>query len=242
MTVLLDKGGLRARIATSPQDLAAAQQLRGLCFHGCGNDRDALDARCTHVLIESRDGTLVSCFRMLHLMGRDISKSYSARYYDLTSLELYDGAMVELGRFCIRPGHAQDPDVLRVAWGALTAYVDRENVALLFGCSSFAGTDAARYLDSFAVLKERHLAPARWLPRIKAPNVFRFAGRLRRKPDMARALRNMPPLLRTYLMMGGWVSDHAVVDAEMNTLHVFTGVEISAIPAARKRLLRAVAS
>ena len=51
----------------------------------------------------------------------------------------------------------------------------------------------------------------------------------------------MPPLLRTYLSMGGWVSDHAVVDRQMNTLHVFTGVEISAIPPARKRLLRAVA-
>jgi putative hemolysin len=50
----------------------------------------------------------------------------------------------------------------------------------------------------------------------------------------------MPPLLRTYLMMGGWVSDHAVVDRQMNTLHVFTGLEIGAIPAARKRLLRAL--
>ena len=30
--------------------------------------------------------------------------------------------------------------------------------------------------------------------------------------------------------MGGWVSDHAVVDRQMNTLHVFTGLEIAAIP------------
>ena len=36
----------------------------------------------------------------------------------------------------------------------------------------------------------------------------------------------MPPLLRTYLLMGGWVSDHAVVDRHMDTLHVFTGLEI----------------
>jgi putative hemolysin len=51
----------------------------------------------------------------------------------------------------------------------------------------------------------------------------------------------MPPLLRTYLMMGGWVSDHAVIDRQMGTLHVFTGVEIRAIPAARARMLRALA-
>jgi putative hemolysin len=54
-------------------------------------------------------------------------------------------------------------------------------------------------------------------------------------------MRQMPPLLKTYLMMGGWVSDHAVIDRQMNTLHVFTGVEIVAIPETRKRLLRAVA-
>jgi putative hemolysin len=54
-------------------------------------------------------------------------------------------------------------------------------------------------------------------------------------------MRHMPPLLRTYLMMGGWVSDHAVIDRHLNTLHVFTGVEIGTIPATRKRLLRALA-
>jgi putative hemolysin len=111
---------------------------------------------------------------------------------------------------------------------------------MLFGCSSFAGTDEAQYLDAFAMLRERHLGPKRWLPRVKAPKVFRFAARLRRKPDMKLAMLRMPPLLKTYLMMGGWVSDHAVVDAQMGTLHVFTGLEIAAIPAARKRLLRAV--
>jgi putative hemolysin len=112
---------------------------------------------------------------------------------------------------------------------------------MLFGCSSFRGIDAQEYFDAFALLKERHLGPKRWLPKVKAPNVFRFAARLRCKPDAKLAMRRMPPLLKTYLMMGGWVSDHAVVDAQMNTLHVFTGVEIAAIPPARKKLLRAVA-
>jgi hypothetical protein len=41
--------------------------------------------------------------------------------------------------------------------------------------------------------------------------------------------------------MGGWVSDHAVIDPMMNTLHVFTAVPIAAIPEGRARLLRALA-
>jgi putative hemolysin len=124
----------------------------------------------------------------------------------------------------------------------MTRYVDEEGVEMLFGCSSFRGTDAQGYLDAFAMLKERHLAPKRWLPRVKAPDVFRFARRLRRKPDARRAMLTMPPLLRSYLAMGGWVSDHAVVDRDLNTLHVFTGLEIRAIPEARARLLRGVAA
>ena len=147
--------------------------------------------------------------------------------------------MLELGRFCIHP-EARDPDILRIAWGAMTRYVDERDVSLLFGCSSFQGTQWQDHADALALLKHRHLGPKRFLPRVKAPNVFKFAARLRRKPNAKRANMKMPPLLKTYLMMGGWVSDHAVVDRDMNTMHVFTGVEIKSIPPARKKLLRAV--
>lgn len=240
----------RARQAETAQDVEAAQRLRYQAFiagtgaapRADGRDADAHDAICHHILIEDMtSGALVATFRLLPLTsGVDIARSYSAQYYDLDALRAYDKPMVELGRFCVAPG-LYDPDILRVAWGAVTAFVDREGVGLLFGCSSFHGTDTQAYADAFAMLKERHLAPRRWLPRIKAPNVFRFAQRLRRAPDRKRALKTMPPLLRSYLTMGGWVSDHAVVDTDLNTLHVFTGLEIRTIPPARARALRAVA-
>ncbi|WP_127112267.1 GNAT family N-acetyltransferase [Shimia sediminis] len=241
----LAKGRYQARIAETPADLQAAQALRRQAFLGDdqgGLDADAFDALCTHFLVEDRNtGRLVCCFRILPLAdGAEIGRSYAAQFYELSALKGFDGRMVEMGRFCIHPD-VQDADILRVAWGAMTTYVDENNVEMLFGCSSFSGTDAAEYFDAFAMLRDKHLAPKRWLPQVKAPNVFRFAARLRRKPDPKRAQMRMPPLLRTYLLMGGWVSDHAVVDSQMNTLHVFTGLEIRAIPPARKRLLRAIA-
>ena len=242
----LRKGRYGARMAEGAADLRAAQDLRTLSFRGAGSavlDADAFDAECRHVLVEeARSGALVCTFRLMPLgTGAEIGRSYSAQYYELSALESFAGPMVEMGRFCIHPDW-KDPDILRVAWGAMTRFVDDEGVELLFGCSSFQGTEAEAYMDAFALLKERHLAPKRFLPRVKAPNVFRFAQKLRRrKPDAKRALSGMPPLLRSYLMMGGWVSDHAVVDRDLNTLHVFTALEIGAIPPARKRLLRATA-
>lgn len=237
----LAKGKYTARAADTAADIAAAQRLRATCFALSEPlDVDAYDGAATHVLIhDTASGTLVCCYRLLTLRGADLPQSYAAQYYELSALEAYEGLMMELGRFCVHPDW-KDPDILRIAWAAMTALVEARDVQMLFGCSSFAGVDTDTYLDAFAMLRARHLAPTRWLPRVKAPNVFRYAAALRRKPDAKKAMLRMPPLLRTYLMMGGWVSDHAVVDAQMNTLHVFTGLEIGAIPATRKRLLRAL--
>ncbi|MFD1797610.1 GNAT family N-acetyltransferase [Paracoccus aurantiacus] len=249
--MLLSKGRYLAREAKSGDDLRAAQRLRWLAFigrrggadDGAAIDADEYDAGCRHVLIEdARSGQLVATFRFMHLCsGAEIGRSYSAHFYNLDKLRHFAGPMVEMGRFCVHP-EFPDPDILRVAWGWMTRYVDDNRITLLFGCSSFMGTDAHGYADAFAMLKEKHLAPRRWLPRVKAPKVFRFARALARfKPDPRRAQAGLPPLLRTYLLMGGWVSDHAVVDEQLGTLHVFTGLEIASIPPARQRLLRGVA-
>lgn len=253
----LKKGRFVARFAGSDQDMRRAQQLRYLAFRAGagpgdsraqpvpqGRDADAFDPECRHVLIEqAENGQLVCCFRLMLLPdGRQISRSYSAQFYDLSALRDYRGRMVEMGRFCIHPAWTSDPDILRVAWGAMARMVDEEGIEMFFGCCSFAGTEADTYADAFAMLAQRHLAPRRWWPRIKAPRVFPFAHRLGgRTPDARRALLGMPALLRSYLLLGGWVSDHAVVDRDLGTLHVFTGLEIAAIPPARQKLLRATA-
>ncbi|MCY4179704.1 MAG: GNAT family N-acetyltransferase, partial [Litoreibacter sp.] len=199
------------------------------------------DARCLHALVEDvNSGVLVCCFRILPLAsGAAITESYAAQSYDVTSLTAYHGKLLELGRFCIHPDW-QDPDILRVAWGALTNYVDAEEVQLLFGCSSFNGVDAVPHAASFAHLHSGHLGPDQWRPGKKAVETIPLA----QKVDLSgqNGSNQLPPLLRTYLMMGGWVSDHAVVDRDLGTLHVFTGVEIASIPPARKRLLRALAA
>ncbi len=250
---LLSMGRYAARFAADPCDIRKAQRLRFRAFRAGrdgaadardGLDRDAFDATFDHVLIEDvHDGASVACFRVMALRdGSQLGHSYAAQHYALDGLRSFSGPLIEMGRFCMHP-ERRDPDILRLAWAALTRYVDTHRAGMLIGCSSFHGTDAERYLDSFALLRERHLAPAQWRPRIKASRVVRFARMLRgRAPDRRRALQRMPPLLRSYLSMGGWVSDHAVVDPDLNTLHVFTGLEIAAMPPARKRLLRATAA
>ena len=184
------RGRYRARYSETAEDLRAAQALRWRSFRGAttgpGLDRDGFDARARHVLVEDvLSGRLVCCYRLMTFAdGGEIAGSYSAQFYELSALARFPGPMLEVGRFCIEAG-AGDADVLRVAWAALAEHVARNGIELVFGCSSFRGVETEAYADAFALLGERHLAPRRWLPRVKAPAVFRFARQLRlRRPDL----------------------------------------------------------
>lgn len=232
----------KVRFVDTPDDFEAALALRGRVFRGAGSDRDGFDDLCRHmVIVRLEDAAVVATFRVLSFgSGAEIARSYAAQFYDLAALEAYPSAMLELGRFCISPD-VSDPDVLRAAWGALARLVDEAGVQMLFGCSSFSGTEPAAYVDALALLRAQFLAPVIWAPGRKARDVVRFDTDVPDALDRTRALKVMPPLLRSYLTMGGWVSDHAVLDADLGTMHVFTGLEIAAIPEARARVIRAAA-
>ena len=234
-------GRYRARYASSQIDVLAAQSLRYQCFNLSNKDEldvDDFDALCQHVLIENLETEkLICCYRILKFdSGKNISSSYSSQFYDLKVIENFTEPMIEVGRFCIDP-EVNDPSVVLTAWAALAQIVDHNQTQFLFGCSSFEGIEKEKYFDSFALLRDRYMAPDHWRPKIKAAQVFCYSKDLIYKVNKKKALLNMPPLLKTYLSMGAWVSDHAVVDLNMKTLHLFTGMEISKIPKSRKKFL-----
>ena len=225
--------------AQDPASIARAQGLRHLCFRGQpGLDVDQMDDRCAHYLVTDDTGELMACFRVMILpSGAALGQSYAAQHYDLSRIKGFQAPLLELGRFCMHPD-CHDPDVLRLAWAMLAALVDDHGIGMMFGCTSFKGTDPAIYAAAFAHLRARYLAPEPFAPQVRARHVTPLAD----SPyDMRSATALIPSLLRSYLAMGGWVSDHAVIDHDLQTLHVFTAVEVSGVPAARARRLRAMA-
>lgn len=240
MTAPLRPSAHRARLAATPRDLEAAQALRHLCFRGTpGLDADRHDATSRHLLVEDAAGALAACLRLrIYPDPREVADSYAAQSYDLARLSAYPAPLAEMGRFCVRPAAPYAADALRVAWGALTALVDEAGVGMLFGCSSFPGTDPTPHAAAFAHLAQHHPAPAAWAPGRRAPEVVPLAGPA---PEGLAGLRAMPPLLRAYLAMGGWTGDHAVIDRDLGTLHVLTAIEAARVPPARARALRLLA-
>ena len=235
-------GRYRARLASSENDIITAQALLYRCFNLFNKvrlDADCFDTICKHVLIEnSQTEKLICCYRILSFAdGQTITQSYSSQFYNLDVIKTYSKPMIEVGRFCIDPD-VNDPEIVLAAWASLTQIVDKNHIELLFGCSSFEGINEEKYHHCFALLGEQYIAPEHLRPKIKSSEVICYHKDSNQKVDKRKAFLNMPPLLKTYLSMGAWVSDHAVIDSNMNTLHLFTGMEISKIPENRKQFLR----
>ena len=230
-----------ARLAEGPADMARVMALRRAAFpRASGEEEDAQDALSAHLMVEG-GGQLLGYFRvMLFGWGAGLGQGYAARFYDVGPLSGYARPIAEMGRFCVAPGGVP-PDVLRLAWGAMTRIVDEGQAGLILGCTSFRGAGWEAHRAALALLAAEFVGPPEHLPGRKAAEVVDYPRLVGPVVDRRASLSGLPPLLRTYLGIGGWVSDHAVVDRELDTLHVLTCVEVDRVPPARAASLRAVA-
>ncbi|WP_299789695.1 GNAT family N-acyltransferase [uncultured Marivita sp.] len=232
--VALRLGAYRATISASSEIRHAALSLRAHAFRKGADDTDRFDANSLHGLVEDALGQPRVAFRVrLIPKAADLDRSYTGQFYDLDTLSAQSGPFLELGRVCQSDGQT-DVMALRLAWAALSVMVDQNGVRMMFGCSSLAGADPEKHGAALAYLRAHHIGPRDLRPR----RLSRDAVDL---PDGQDNPCQLPHLLRSYLGLGGWISDHAIRDPQLDTLHVFTALDIDAIPAPRKTRLRALA-
>jgi L-ornithine Nalpha-acyltransferase len=188
-------------------------------------DRDRYDQICDHLLVldHSRGSgaeAVVGTYRLIRREAASrIGAFYSAAEYDIAPLIGYPGEILELGRSCVDAGYRARP-VMQLLWSGIAAYVFRYDIALMFGCASLPGTDPDALAAPLSYLYYHHLAPpalrARALPE-------RFVDMRRLDPkglDPNRTLAALPPLIKGYLRLGGFIGDGAVIDAQFNTTDV----------------------
>ena len=145
---------------------------------------------------------------------------YGAGEYDLAAIAGSGRPCVELGRSCVAREHRGGP-AMHLLWNGLASYVLERGIELLFGVASFHGTDPA------PLRRGARLSPPR-APGAADLRVRAQAGALpRHEPDAARGrstrrgrCRPIPPLIKAYLRLGGFVGDGAFVDRDFNTIDV----------------------
>jgi L-ornithine Nalpha-acyltransferase len=230
-------GPLQVRLAESDADVDAAQALRYRIFYeGLGaqalpelarrrRDADHFDDGCDHLLVfdHSRGFEADAVVGTYRLIRRDTAAHlggfYSANEFDISALVVHPGEILELGRSCVDPAY-RPRAAMQLLWSGIAAYVFHYNIALMFGCASLPGTDPDALAMPLSYLHHHHRAPPALRPRARAERYVDMCRIDRSAIDSARAVAALPPLIKGYLRLGGFVGDGAVVDEQFNTIDV----------------------
>jgi putative hemolysin len=191
-------------------------------------DFDEYDTVCDHLLVIDHnlpeDDAVVGTYRLIRReMAARRGSFYSASEFDITKLVEYPGEVLELGRACVAPAYRGR--AINLLFRGISAYAARYNIEVLFGCASLPGTDPDALAAELTYLYYNHLTPAAIRPRA-LPHRFVEMRRLDRDSvDSRIALNKLPPLIKGYLRLGGFVGDGAVIDPQFNTIDVAVVVQ-----------------
>jgi putative hemolysin len=163
---------------------------------------------------------VIGTYRLIRREAADrIGRFYSADEYDIAPLLAFPGRLLELGRSCIQAEYRGRP-ALQLMWRGIAAYVFHHRIDLMFGCASLPGNDPDALSAELSYLYHHHLAP----PALRPQAVAHRHVDMRRLPapsgDPRRVLAQLPPLIKGYLRLGGFVGDGAVIDRAFNTIDV----------------------
>jgi putative hemolysin len=236
----LRSGNLGVRLAQSAVDIDAVQTLRYRVFyHEMGatpdqatlqscRDSDRFDAIADHLMVIDHDlptGGVVGTYRLIRQeAAAQLGQFYSADEYDLSALERFAGRKLELGRSCVDAAY-RSRAVMQLLWRGIAAYVFQHQIDLMFGCASLPGTDLDALAGDLTYLYENHLAPPEIRPRALPARYVDMRRLGKDAINTKRVLGELPPLIKGYLRLGGFVGVGAVFDEQFITTDIAVVVQ-----------------
>ncbi|MGY6768276.1 GNAT family N-acetyltransferase [Komagataeibacter xylinus] len=230
-------GNLGVRIAATDEERDAAQALRYRVFYEemgarpdsrtarLKRDVDEFDEYADHLLvidhaISSGAKGVVGTYRLMQGdAAKKLGKFYTSGEYDISRLTEFPGRLLEVGRSCVDQNY-RGRAAMQLLWRGIASYIFLHRIDVLFGCASLPGTNPDALSDELTYLYHNHLAP----PALRISAVpERRVEMLRSDPqtlDHRRSLARLPPLIKGYLRLGGYVGDGAVIDEQFNTIDV----------------------
>lgn len=220
----------QVRLATGATDIQAAQALRFSVFnielqeglaesYATGRDADPFDTVCEHLIVEDlRHGVVVGTYRMQSGLRAAAGLGYySAREFDLQTMEPQRERILELGRACVHRQH-RNFTVLNLLWKGIAAHARQCGARYLIGCSSLTSQDPAQGVSAYRQLQTQ-LAPAAWrvLPRAGF-GCETLVEPIRPAP--------IPRLMSAYMALGAAVCGPPALDREFGTIDFLTWLDL----------------
>ena len=228
---------LEVRLVRSEAEIEAAQALRYKVFYeemhatpspemaATRRDFDRFDEICDHLVVVDHDRGdgptgIVGTYRLLRRSVADrCGGFYSAREYDISRLVAQEGEILEFGRSCVDAEY-RSGSTMQLLWRGNAAYVLHFDVTVMFGCASFPGADPKLHALPLSYLYHHHLAPAALRMRAREDQYVSMDLMPKEAIDVKAAMREVPPLIKGYLRLGGFVGDGAVLDPQWDSVDV----------------------
>ena len=230
-------GNLVARLANTSAEIKAAQSLRYRVFYeemsaipsdkvkATRRDFDRFDEICDHLLVidtkrTDLPGGVVGTYRLLRsTVAQQNGGFYTSDEYEIGRLVSGHGPTLELGRSCVEEEYRNRP-TMQLLWQSIAAYIFHYDIAIMFGCASMPGTDPEALAMPLSYMYHYHLAPPALRPIALRERYVDMRILPEDQIDQREALAALPPLIKGYLRLGGFVGDGAVVDHQFNTTDV----------------------
>lgn len=237
---------VKIRLATSPEEIRAAQHLRYRVFYEeyaatpsdemaeNRRDFDSFDDVADHLIVidESIQDPQLRIVGTYRLIRREAAEKHGTFYtsgeYDITPILTSGATLLELGRSCVLAEYRTRP-VLQLLWQGITDYMLDHNIGLMFGCASLHGTDISALSRQLAYLHHHHLAPKNLRPRALESRYIEMDRHAKDSLDVRATFSELPALIKGYLRLGAFVGDGAVVDHQFNTVDVCIVLPMQAV-------------
>lgn len=247
--ILGQLGKLQVRLARSENEILNAQRIRFSVFHNefgaklddnsmqLERDQDLFDAYCDHLIVLDTElpgqesEQIVGTYRLMRKQHAvKAGGYYSADEFAVAGLMARHSNrnFLELGRSCVLPAY-RGKRTIELLWQGIWTYTRQNNIDVMIGCASFAGTIPAKHAEALTFLNTHAKVRGEWYI---APLPARHVS-MDMMPeeaiDLKSAITKLPPLIKGYLRLGAAFGDGAVIDPVFKTIDVMVVLPVEHI-------------
>lgn len=249
-TVLVETKDFLVKLAENHEEVEMAQRLRYEIFNleqgrglkkskRYGIDFDEFDKYCLHLLtLEKSSGKIVGTYRAhMGCIANSANGFYSSKEYEIHGLYNIADKCLELGRTCVSPEHRSGA-IIGLLWGGITELLMRANLTYMLGCVSLEETNPKigwavyEYISRrYSISREFFVTPRPGF-RLSRPPQHEIERLVKDESFMK---KNIPPIFKGYIRLGGLICGEPALDSEFGTIDFFILVDINKVPIRYKR-------
>ena len=189
-----------------------------------GLDDDGVDSSCDSIIvIDTTNDRIVGTYRLATKKTKAGVPFLTEHEFDVSSLLNEDGEILELGRAVVDREY-RDGTVINLLWSSIFEYCKQHGCNYMFGTCSLHGHDPKVHDKVLAYLKQDYVFEKYKI--VAKSNAFEY-------PDIAidneEVKKEVPPLLKAYLGLGGKVSYNGYIDYDFNSCDVLMILYVSSL-------------